>query len=121
MTAFVPEGAIVGANCPAGRTVPRVAPRIEQWPDPDVIAIASDLLRELADASARLTDALDVAGFPPRERRTEVALLSTLASGMPAITLKDVVDALRHLAVTSGPPALFPAAHAQLSLPHQPP
>ena len=115
MTAFVPEGAIALANRPAVRT----APRIEQWPDPDVIAVASDLLRELADASAHLTDALDVAGFPPRERHTEVALLSTLASGMPAITLKDVVDALRHLAVTSGPAALFPDALGQLSLPDE--
>src|SRR5262249_26302769 len=64
-------------------------------------------------------DALDVAGFPASERSSEVALLLTLATGMPALTVDDVVDTLRHLAVTSGPRALFPDTLPELSLPDE--
>ena len=88
-------------------------------PDPDVIAHAGVLLRSLDRATQALTDALDVTGFPEEERQSEVAMLNTLASGLPPITLQDVVEALHVLAVISGPNALFPGANADLSLPDE--
>src|SRR5262249_2725451 len=39
--------------------------------------------------------------------------------GMPPVTVDEVVDALHHLAVTSGPWALFPDAFPELSLPDE--
>lgn len=88
-------------------------------PDPDVIAHAGVLLRSLDRATQALTDALDVTGFPENERQSEVAMLNTLASGLPPITLQDLVEALHVLAVISGPNALFPGANADLSLPDE--
>jgi hypothetical protein len=88
-------------------------------PDPEVFARAGDLLRALDAATATLTDVLDVTGFPERERRKDVALLSTLASGLPAITLDEVIEALRELAVETGPAALFPGASPEFSLPDE--
>ncbi len=76
--------------------------------DPDVVARACELLRALDRATSALTDALDVTGFPQRERQSSLALLSTLTSGLPAITLDDLLESLRLLAVVSGPSALFP-------------
>ncbi len=87
--------------------------------DPDVVARAGELLRALDHASTALTDALDVSGFPPRERQSDLALLSSVASGLPAITLDDVVESLRTLATVSGPTALFPEGEATLSLPDE--
>ncbi len=87
--------------------------------DPDVVARASELLRALDRSTTALTDALDVSGFPPEERRSDLALLSTVASGLPAITLDDVVESLRSLATVSGPTALFPEDEATLSLPDE--
>lgn len=88
-------------------------------PDPEVIAHAGVLLRALDRATQALTDALDVTGFPESERQSEVALLNSLASGLPPITLHDAVEALHVLAVISGPNALFPGANADLSLPDE--
>ena len=87
--------------------------------DPDVVARASELLRALDRSTTALTDALDISGFPPVERRSDLALLSTVASGLPAITLDDVVESLRMLATVSGPTALFPEDEATLSLPDE--
>lgn len=88
-------------------------------PDPEVIACAGDLLRALDIATSTLTDVLDVTGFPAHERRKDVALLSTLASGLPGITLDDVIEALRELAISIGPAALFPDAQPEVSLPDE--
>jgi hypothetical protein len=87
--------------------------------DPDVVARACELLRALDRATSALTDALDVTGFPQRERQSSLALLSTLTSGLPAITLDDLIESLRLLAVVSGPSALFPEAQAEMSLPDE--
>ena len=100
-------------------TIPRRSVRITFGPDPEVIARAGDLLRALDAATNTLTDVLDVTGFPVHERRKDMALLSTLASGLPAITLDEVIEALRDLAVGTGPAALFPGAEASLSLPDE--
>lgn len=100
-------------------TMPRRSVRVSYGPDPEVIARAGDLLRALDAATGTLTDVLDVTGFPERERRKDVALLSTLASGLPAVTLDEVIEALRELAVGTGPAALFPGAEALLSLPDE--
>jgi|GEM_PF-2162190 hypothetical protein len=88
-------------------------------PDPDVIARAHDLLRDLERATLLLTDVLDVTGFPEHERRSDVALLSTVASGLPPITLDDLLESLLLLAVVSGPTALFPEEQATLSVPDE--
>jgi hypothetical protein len=72
-----------------------------------MVARAGGLLRELEQATTTLTDVLDVTGFPREERQKEVALLSRLASGLPPITLEDVIEALRTLVMTTGPAALF--------------
>jgi hypothetical protein len=110
---------------PPGRRVPVLTvPRrrtvtVVVGPDPEVFARAGDLLRALDAATATLTDVLDVTGFPERERRKDVALLSTLASGLPAITLDEVIEALRELAVGTGPAALFPGASPEFSLPDE--
>ena len=88
-------------------------------PDPEIVARASNLLRALDLATSTLTDVLDVTGFPAMERRKDVALLSTLASGLPGITLDDVIEALRELAVTTGPTSLFPDAQPEVSLPDE--
>ena len=87
--------------------------------DPDVVARACELLRALDRATSALTDALDVTGFPQRERQSSLALLSTLTSGLPAITLDDLIESLRLLAVVSGPSTLFPEAQAEMSLPDE--
>jgi hypothetical protein len=87
--------------------------------DPDVVARACELLRALDRATSALTDALDVTGFPQRERQSSLALLSTLTSGLPAITLDDLIESLCLLAVVSGPSALFPEAQAEMSLPDE--
>jgi hypothetical protein len=84
-----------------------------------VVARACELLRALDRATSALTDALDVTGFPQRERQSSLALLSTLTSGLPAITLDDLIESLRLLAVVSGPSALFPEAQAEMSLPDE--
>ena len=86
--------------------------------DPDLVARALDLLRGLERAASRLTDALDVTGFPAEERRSDIALLSSVASGLPAITLDDLVESLRDLAADSGPRALFPGFE-DLSIPDE--
>ena len=110
---------------PPGRRVPVLTvPRrrtvtVVVGPDPEVFARAGDLLRALDAATATLTDVLDVTGFPERERRKDVALLSTLASGLPVITLDEVIEALRELAVGTGPAALFPGASPEFSLPDE--
>ncbi|HLZ21970.1 MAG TPA: hypothetical protein VKQ30_07600 [Ktedonobacterales bacterium] len=100
-------------------TVPRRLARAPVGPDPEVIARAGDLLRMLDAATGSLTDVLDVTGFPAHERRKDVALLSTLASGLPGITLDDVIEALRELAIGTGPAALFPGASPDISLPDE--
>ncbi|MGH2515365.1 MAG: hypothetical protein ACRDHP_06890 [Ktedonobacterales bacterium] len=100
-------------------TVPRRTAWVSAGPDPEVIARAGDLLRALDAATTTLTDVLDVTGFPVEERRSRVALLSTLASGLPAITLDEVIEALRELAVGTGPAALFPGAQPDVSLPDE--
>lgn len=87
--------------------------------DPDVVARAITLLRSLEFETNALIDLLDVTGFPVEERRKDVALLSTLASGLPPITLDDLTETLRSLATTSGPRALFPNTQAELSLPDE--
>lgn len=87
--------------------------------DPEVVSHATTLLRSLDHESSALIDLLDVTGFPLEERRKDVALLSTLASGLPPITLDDLTEALRNLASTSGPRALFPNTQAELSLPDE--
>ncbi len=86
-------------------------PAILLGADPDVVARACELLRALDRATSALTDALDVTGFPQRERQ--------LTSGLPAITLDDLIESLRLLAVVSGPSALFPEAQAEMSLPDE--
>lgn len=87
--------------------------------DPEVVARARVLLRQLERATTEFIDALDVAGFPAKERESELALLANLASGLPAVTLADLVEALRLLSIKSGPQALFPETAAQLSLPDE--
>lgn len=87
--------------------------------DPEVVARATGLLRALETETSALIDLLDVTGFPVEERRKDFALLSTLASGLPPITLDDLTEALRILAATSGPHALFPNTEAELSLPDE--
>lgn len=87
--------------------------------DPEIVARATLLLRSLDFETSALIDLLDVTGFPVEERRKDVALLSTLASGLPPITLDDLIEALRILAATSGPQALFPNTQAELSLPDE--
>ena len=98
---------------------PLVAPPPPRGPDPELIARAHLLLRMLDRATTALTDALDISGFPQRERRSNRALLSTLASGLPPVTLDDLVEALHQLAVLHGPAALYPDAVPQLSLPDE--
>lgn len=87
--------------------------------DPEVVARATSLLRSLEFETNTLIDLLDVTGFPADERRKDVALLSTVASGLPPITLDDLIEALRTLATTTGPRALFPNTQAELSLPDE--
>lgn len=87
--------------------------------DPEVVARAGELLRALDRATGALTDALDVTGFPLRERQSDLALLSTLTSGLPAVTLDDLVESLRTLAAVSGPNALYPENDAEMSLPDE--
>jgi hypothetical protein len=94
-------------------------PPVLQGYDPEVVARAGALLRALDRATTALTDALDVSGFPPEERRSDIALLSSVASGLPAITLDDVVESLSLLATVSGPTVLFPEGEATLSLPDE--
>jgi hypothetical protein len=98
---------------------PLVAPPPPRGPDPELIARAHLLLRLLDRATTALTDALDISGFPQRERRSNLALLSTLATGLPPVTLDDLVEALHQLAVVNGPTALYPDAEPQLSLPDE--
>lgn len=100
-------------------TMPRRPAPTPIGPDPEVIARAGDLLRALDAATGAFTDVLDVTGFPVQERRKDVALLSTLASGLPGITLDEVVEALRELAASTGPAALFPGAQPDVSLPDE--
>lgn len=90
-----------------------------RWLDPEVVAEAAGLLRTLSDATRELTDALDVAGYPRRERSSDTARLSALASGLPPVTLADLVEALEHLASQSGPAALLRDADTVLSLPDE--
>lgn len=87
--------------------------------DPEVVARATSLLRSLDFETNALIDLLDVTGFPANERRKDVALLSTVASGLPPITLDDLIEALRTLATSTGPRALFPNTQAELSLPDE--
>lgn len=98
---------------------PLPAPPPPRGPDPELIARAHLLLRLLDRATTALTDALDVAGFPERERTSNLALLSTVASGLPPVTLEDMIEALRQLAAVNGPSALYPDAEPQLSLPDE--
>ncbi len=100
-------------------TRPLPAPPPPRGPDPELIARAHLLLRLLDRATIALTDALDISGFPERERQSNRALLSTVASGLPPVTLADLVESLRELAAVTGPGALYPDAEPQLSLPDE--
>lgn len=104
---------------PQRPTQPPPAAPVRRWLDPEVVAEAAGLLRTLADATRELTDALDVAGYPRRERASDTARLSALASGLPPVTLADLVEALEHLAGQSGPAALLSDAETILSLPDE--
>lgn len=99
-------------------TQPAATPK-RGWLDPEVVAEAASLLRSLSAATRQLTDALDVAGYPQRERASDTARLSALASGLPPVTLEDLVEALEHLAGQSGPAALLRDAETVLSLPDE--
>jgi len=80
----------------------------ENWSlHPDSVALALESLRALERAVSALIDSLDVTGFPESERRSEIALLSHVASGLPPVTLNELVDSLYHLARVAGPRALF--------------
>lgn len=100
-------------------TRPLPAPPPPRGPDPELIARAHLLLRLLDRATIALTDALDISGFPERERQSNLALLSTMASGLPPVTLEDLIESLRQLAAVNGPGALYPDAEPQLSLPDE--
>lgn len=100
-------------------TRPLPAPPPPRGPDPELIARAHLLLRLLDRATIALTDALDITGFPERERQSNLALLSTVASGLPPVTLEDLMESLRQLAAVNGPVALYPDAEPQLSLPDE--
>ncbi|HEX8036975.1 MAG TPA: hypothetical protein VF510_24165 [Ktedonobacterales bacterium] len=100
-------------------TRPLPAPPPPRGPDPELIARAHLLLRLLERATTALTDALDISGFPERERQSQLALLSTVASGLPPVTLEDLIESLHQLAVVHGPSALYPDAEPQLSLPDE--
>lgn len=105
---------------PQRPTQPPTAPTpVRRWLDPEVVAEAAGLLRTLSDATRELTDALDVAGYPRRERTSDTARLSALASGLPPVALADLVEALEHLAGQSGPAALLRDADTVLSLPDE--
>lgn len=86
---------------------------------PDSVALALELLRALERAVNVLIDSLDVTGFPEPERRSDIALLSHVASGLPPVTLDELVDSLYHLARVAGPRALFPGAPVTLSVPDE--
>ncbi len=113
----VPREGIALARRVTGAARANAAGIVER--DPEVVARATTLLRSLDYETSALIDLLDVSGFPLEERRKDVALLSTLASGLPPITLDDLIEALRTLAATSGPSALFPNTQAELSLPDE--
>lgn len=100
-------------------TRPLPAPPPPRGPDPELIARAHLLLRLLDRTTTALTDALDISGFPERERQSNLALLSTIASGLPPVTLDDLVESLHQLAAVHGPSALYPDAVPQLSLPDE--
>jgi hypothetical protein len=118
-----PPGRIQAPPRPRQQAAPKtrklVAPPPPVSLDPEVVGEARDLLRELERATTRLTDALDVTGFPAEERQSTRALLSRLASGLPSVTVGEVLEALRHLAADSGPAALFPDAEVMLSIPDE--
>ena len=86
---------------------------------PDSVALALELLRALERAVTALIDSLDVTGFPEAERRSDIALLSHVASGLPPMTLDELVDSLYHLARVAGPRALFPGMPVTLSVPDE--
>ena len=96
-----------------GRKVRPLPQRPER--EAEVVERAFMALRQLDRATVALTDALDVTGFPDDERRSERALLSTLASGMPAISLSDLLEALTLLCAVTGPRALSASAARDLS------